>query len=778
MDDFSDDDFDDLNANALQELENKAIQFTQAKRFDATQQQRQPQPQQVQYIDDYDDDDIDDSKTSILPPEKTPAAPSSKRIPRQPAQNAWGPVPIPASHLCPQAVASASRPSAPTPLASRPSQARLRYSQIRPPLPPPRPPPAIQSRYQPSQVRRPTALPNYELAALQAQIWDLNERIQTKDGEILIVRQRLEKYKQDHERELQTLKKQTQEQIAKQQQAVDVAKAAERNATTELEFARQDWKEEQNRAKRRDGGGTPKKPTATKSWGVADGFEDVEMATSPSKGNRRRNDGAVANVVSEPPARLTRTPTKGRRKRPAAVLDSPIMELETTDDVMDIDGLPNNVTGGHPAPIPPIRPLPFDYLKVILNHSAAYGRPLTFDVLSGYSFPSNKTESLASILFQKLAIMGNPSDPLRLPIDFCEQVIDLWQRCVKEAFYVPISELVSLVSFTLHLNTVGIAPHIASCLLDVAAQACMEVSIPRLTNQSTNGDPTHDGFINLQTNIPTTNILAVVYLTALGCATAPPTGGSISSPIADFWSNVHVKFVAMLLNPRQPVDDVLAMLKLLRTAVFEDSIGPLAQGENAEEIASVIIGWVSLCLIETWRRDIDHDTSILLKTTVLRTLTAFARSPFGMRQLAQHEWAIPRLVYLLSNSIDELYDGNSPSRLHIRFPSSPPSDNTAAPEASELQLQQQHTDDLQMLIENTMLLLHTIMTSKENAGTIDPKAKLAKLTGGNQKYLLSLARLNFSEDAVSEETAELAHELLERLVTEEEGDELGVFFGG
>ena len=81
-----------------------------------------------------------------------------------------------------------------------------------------------------------------------------------------------------------------------------------------------------------------------------------------------------------------------------------------------------------------------------------------------------------------------------------------------------------------------------------------------------------------------------------------------------------------------------------------------------------------------------------------------------------------------------------------------------------------------------MLLLHTLVRSPATRDVVDLPAKLSRVLGGPQKYLLGLARLNFADTddggVVSEETAELAHELLELAVTEDEGTELGVYFGG
>lgn len=394
MDDFSDDDLDALNPNTLQELENNAIQFTQAQKthehpqpsFLAPPPPRPPLPlpppprrllhpsrPEVEYT--FEDDDLDDAVLVVrdgpkpkpsLPlvpvtaPER-PAQPPPKIPPQQqqrqqqqqhrqhhqPQQGQqgqkeqqeqqgqqrqqkepWRPTAVP-THRRPQPVEPISRPSvAPAPVDSRASQ------QVpRPPPSLPRPAPPVPSRYQPSQQQHQTRVSN-EVAALHAQILDLQSKLTTKDGEISIVRNRLEKTQQDHERQLQITRAQVAEQLAKQERAVEAARAAQESATTELAFTRRDLREEVVRAKRQDGPGTPKKTAVAKAWGVSDGFEDVEMAGSPSKGKRGKNAGPVAGAVVEPPSKLLKTPTKSKRKRP--VIDSPVMALETHSDDVDM----------------------------------------------------------------------------------------------------------------------------------------------------------------------------------------------------------------------------------------------------------------------------------------------------------------------------------------------------------------------------------------------------------------------------------------------------------
>lgn len=315
--------------------------------------------------------------------------------------------------------------------------------------------------------------------------------------------------------------------------------------------------------------------------------------------------------------------------------------------------------------------------------------------------------------------------------------------------------------------------------------SCYEIGIPRLHNQNSMGDPTDATFMNLRENIPTSTILSVMYLTALGCATSPPIRGTLSSPIVDFWNCVSPDFVLMMLkNHNQPVDDFITVLNLLCTSSFAESIGPISTSPNrtVDMVAPVMIERLTFHLIETQQWGVGLEKRRAACFAILRTLAAFARSPFGMRQLAAHDYAIPRLVMFLSWSIDELYDGDGilPTYIfpELDAPSPPPEGQMEDGEsAAAAELPRQQPNELQTMISHTMLLLHTIVTDTENQGEINVPAKLAKFTGASQKYLLSLARLNFAEEGVSEETAELAHELLELLVTEEEGAELEQFFG-
>lgn len=79
-----------------------------------------------------------------------------------------------------------------------------------------------------------------------------------------------------------------------------------------------------------------------------------------------------------------------------------------------------------------------------------------------------------------------------------------------------------------------------------------------------------------------------------------------------------------------------------------------------------------------------------------------------------------------------------------------------------------------------MRLLYHLVTKYDSI--IDMQKKLSVIHGGSQKYLLCLSRLNFSEDdlvlesGIDSDVAGYALEMLELVVTPEEGDSIEMAF--
>ncbi|TDZ49664.1 hypothetical protein CTRI78_v007973 [Colletotrichum trifolii] len=812
MEDFLDDDFDELNDTTFQELENNAIQFTQAQRkLDNSQP---PPHSQVENYDDleFEDDDLDDTEVTneLLPPAtrhvpEKPAAEPQHRLANRPAlqtQQRWNP---PASIVPAKPPVPSSRPRYPPPPQSFAQP--VASQRFPPPVGAPRrpqpsqfgrPPPPSSIRFHPprsqeqpqgqaqAQAQPPTGSGNDLVSALQQRLKALEAELNLARGEVAIIRSKSTKAEQEHDAEIARLKKQNAEQAAKQERAVEAAVIAEKQATTELQFLQRDIRDASTKPRRKDtaagqgaiasGATTPKK--AKKTWGMADGFDNMDIAPSPTKSRGKGRDaGPVAVPLSE------RTPTKGKRKRP--VVDSPVMALETHEDVPMTDGAVDVMALAHYVN-PGLGVLPFEFLQVILDHASLHGEPPTFDILSRYHYPSDPTTSFASLIFRELPLMGNPLNPLQLLVDFAHLITRMWAQCLAEDYLRPVWDLTSLLSFTLQLQTMSVVPQIMDELVPVAVDSVCKVALPRYKSEDgdISADPVAD---NLQQNIDTTYIISILYACAATCATTlTDTESGPQTKLPHFWQLVKLDLVGLLLSPKQPADNVIGMLNMLCTSALPGSIGPIDPDEDPDSVARMIIDKVSIALI-----DLPHDAVTTkqrhsARLAVLRALMAFANSPYGARQMASHHSVVPRLVKALSEFIDMLYDLSDPMLVLASSVTSSRKDRAVDDTPDDARDDTDDWDDGRsipsMLISHVIQIIHMLATDPNTANTVNIAHKLSVSHGGSQRYILSLSRLSFAEEdlvyeaGIDPDTSDRAHELLELIVTPDEGDSVAESF--
>ncbi|KAG8428100.1 hypothetical protein J3459_006092 [Metarhizium acridum] len=784
-DEFSDGGFDDLPDNAFQELERNAIQLTQAQIKPSS--SRHPPQKLSDYGWEEEDDDLDNTEVTnhVGVPIGRPVInnSNSRQHHHQPAhagsQASRRPIPPVPNPRWNPAVETPSRSASGAPSLHPPPNARAAHapfssSQLFQPQPPTQAsqyarPPLPPSRLPASQTAH-TGQPGDIVSALQQRVRALESELHSARGEASIIRANASKAQHDYESQVARLKKLNAEQLEKQARIVEAAVAAEKSANTELQFLQRDMREVNDRARRKDIGGhglntTPKK--AAKSWGIADGFDEMDIAVSPSKGQGRGKAGSVAANVGE------RTPSKGKRKRP--VMDSPIAALETsTEDVVMGDSSKQDS-----KPSPPILvaapAAPFEFLQLVLDHGSFHQQPPTFDTLSRFTFPSDPATSFASMIFEKLPLMGNPYRPMQLLVDFAEHIVSLWTRCVEEQFWEPIKYLVSLISFTFDLHTTSVAPLIVPNLVPVAQSTIFTLAdFRRRLPDSNLATSAEYGF--LEEHIDTKRLLGLLYTSALSCSMTPTeTGNGFEYTSVGFWRLMSLDMVLLLLTPRQRPGDVMGMLELLSTSVLPTSIGPVSVDAEPPVIARAIIERVSAKLTEQPRGSTTQKLRRSIRLAALRTLIAFSLSSFGALQLAVHENAIPRLVACLSAAIDELYDQPIPPNIIPPLPDSV-KESLKLPESTA-------SADLYRIISQSVLLIHRLITDTKTANVVDVSQKLSMSHGGSQRYLLALGRLAFAEEdlvieaGIEGEVVEAAHELLEMAVTPDEGETVSEAFG-
>ncbi|KAJ4144525.1 hypothetical protein LMH87_003406 [Akanthomyces muscarius] len=781
LDEFSDDGLDDLQENDLREIENQAIQFTQAQAQLTQDQPRSSIDARAQQSD-YgweEDDDLDTAQVvndAGVPVSRRPGYPKAPaQLPANPPRRPIPPVPNPQWN---PTLAQNGRPNASV------AQPPLRTSLA-----------AASQRFNPSQASAAVGQaplltqtqPGDVLSALQIRIRALEYDLNAARGEASIIRANSVKAQREFDVQVSSLKRANAEQLEKHSRAVEAAITAERSANTELQFLQQDMKEVSDRARRKDAAAGPAGNLATtpkkaggRSWGIADGFDEMDVAISPSKGRGKgRSAGSVAANVGE------RTPTKGKRKRP--VMDSPVaaLEIDTADIVMGEDKLElSQPFQHHVAVLPPAAP--YEFLQLILDHGSFHQQPPTFDILSRFTFPSDTTSaSLASKIFERLPLMGNPDRSMQLQVDFAETIILLWSRCFEEQYWEPIKYLMPLLSFTFQLHVTSVAPFVARSLVPIAQSTICLVADALQSRLPDGNFPNQQEYKYYEEHIDTVEAMSLLHMCALACATShDDVQHGLEHGLPSFWKLMSLDMVLILLSPKQRFHDIVNMLDLLSTSSLPESIGPITEDKDPQLVARIIIERVSARLIEGPRSPHTQVQKKTTRATALRTLIAFARYPFGALQLAIHDNALPRLMTCLSTSIDELYDQPISSAL-LPDPPTPAEDHgyVAYYHSSRKISDASATIELSRIISQCVLLIHALVTDLHTADAADMSRKLSVFHGGSQRQLLALGRLTFAEEdlimeaGIDSEIVEAAHELLELAVSPDEGEVVSEAFG-
>ncbi|KAL3423947.1 DNA repair protein rad26 [Phlyctema vagabunda] len=747
---FSDDEFDHLPENALEELERHAIQLTQA----AAVQAKPDSGLSSNYGNEFDDDDLDDAvvidEARSTPAQQAPFQHSSStqlgyqepfRQQRYAAavslankQHYNGPPPPSQGGVFPT-LASRTHPHS--------------TSQ------PPPPPPLFNQTYRPDVAPPGEPLRNGPAGSnsdngqedLQRQLEELfrernalRQDLNAKAGEIAIVRNKHEKAAKEYEREMNATKKLHAEQTARQQKAIEAARNAERNAATERDFFKQDLAEEAERVRRlnkaKGSGETGVTTTPKKKLSHRDGFDDDELEfVSPSKLS-----------PSKFQKRLAGSPSKAGTKRKRKAPESPIPALE----VMQIDEPELQVAAVQMESVPAfdehmIHVLSrqedrLDFLAHMIDHRPRHDQARTFDSLSKYALPSAPGESFSSIIFGKIPMMGMKETVLDLPVEFCELLISLWARCITEKLLKPVHLFIDLLISALEFKTISVAPQIIDTLIPLVQITADIVAIPRFNRQP--ADP-------FDKDVDVSACLSLIHLAALGCM-------ADFQNINRFWKLMRWDFVLLILSLNHPVVDFEIMLRILSTSVMKDSFGTISSDEQTQNIH---IGYIidrltwPLCevpYLPSSLEKLDGISLSKLRFRILELLSSMTRSTYSATTLAQHPTAISRIVSMMSDELDALYDHDA------------------------------NNEDSPKLICLTTHLLYHLIIKYELAGTM--QKRLSAINGGFQKYLLCLARLNFSEEdlvfesGIGPDVAHRALEMLELAVTPDEGTAIQLAF--
>jgi Protein of unknown function (DUF3636) len=204
-----------------------------------------------------------------------------------------------------------------------------------------------------------------------------------------------------------------------------------------------------------------------------------------------------------------------------------------------------------------------------------------------------------------------------------------------------------MLKFILTLHTTSTAPHLMDSLVPLAQTTADINAMVQFKRENMS---------ELRPEVSVPECLSLLHMTALGCVRD-------EADIRRFWRLMRFDFVLMMLNPNQPIEDIRLMLNILSTSVLNNSFGPFVgslgeeQTTNERHVISRITGLLlDSPNAEEGKEPYDATEIAELNQDVLELLGAMCCTEYGGRILALHPNVIARLVKVMNDELESLYD--------------------------------------------------------------------------------------------------------------------------
>ncbi|KAJ5899795.1 hypothetical protein N7495_004539 [Penicillium taxi] len=582
---------------------------------------------------------------------------------------------------------------------------------------------------------------------IQLELAEAKQLIETKTGEIAIIRAKQTRVMEGYDQQLAVLRKTLADEAAKHKQEVEAATAEGKMLATENIFLQQDLAEEAHQLRafkqrqQNDGKNLPVTPRKSRLLSFRDGFDDEEMAAvSPSKSASRSR--RATSVVS------------GKRKRHPSQDSATRLQLSPAADRMIVDPTPVNISGfSNQRELVQGDLKDCQLMKRLLNHRMVPNQETDIESMGTVYFPSEPTRPIARIVLENMAALTMGS----CVVEYMHTIGPLWQRALTERFYAPVPRFAAIVRSVLAIPEVPFSELVTP--LVPALQDCVEVNaVPRFKYSPAARDKARSirqtPQSDLQPTVNSTDAMRLLY--HIACELL-----HIKAALDSFWRNMRHTFVLLMLHGSQVLDDIVLVVHLLSTSIRPDSFGPIMSSDVEQiDVQKWIVNRLTFMLSEPVQPDegmqpyTSHDICAMrLEVLLLLELLAFNPAApsreHGSIIIATHPTSLARLFRSMHDELDVLY-------------SSPPE--------QELRVS---------LINGMMRLIFGIM--RRHGNSINLSEKLAGIPGGKQKHLVVLTRLAFCDGTVLEagiddETVDMAHELLEEWTNPQEAESLAEAF--
>ncbi|KAK6343541.1 hypothetical protein TWF730_011131 [Orbilia blumenaviensis] len=600
---------------------------------------------------------------------------------------------------------------------------------------------------------------------LQKKLKQATVDVQTKTGENLLLRKKMEKAETEHRSEVDAIRSYAQQKSEKADEEMAKLKADVVKMQADLEFDRNDQKEMHRELKRyqekdkqppknvRDTGlQTPRKNRITE---LCDGFDADEagmLRSSPpigipgSRGRRTPSKSAKRKrKANESPMKHSQTlmlpilQSGGNSQRSLMMDAGPEPEEEDFDAMIDKMTLEDLGLGNDDRQ---------QFLESILSFKPEEGEPTILEVLENYHFPSDAGTSLAALFMENVPQADVDATYGEFPAKICCILIALWNRCYTEKFFEPLSLLLDFLQHVIDSDFgEQLLPTILESFVDVLQKTVMLNSLERFKGHNDRVNPLID--VEKCLMLFETVALRVLVDEELN---------------KHFWALVQPDFIAPFMTYNQPIPHIRIILNTLPSSVFSTSYGPISpdplQQKDYERVALI---HASFLLTTEPKPDPEAHPGrrraeiLSVRSAILTFYSCIASTTHGITSLVTNSnWqALSRIIVRLHHELEEVYEDRYGVQNSVKF------------------------------INNGVSFIHRVLKLQTSNDDIERLLGSTAHNGNGYKHLVVFARVAFVKEGgylsnlgILPETVDMAMEVLEGSVTMEQGDEIWGLFRG
>lgn len=630
-----------------------------------------------------------------------------------------------------------------------------------------------------AELRRRLLQLETERHGLQDAVKEAQALVQAKTGEASLLRQRVDKTTREYEDRISLLRRTHADADARQKAELAALQRDREKMATDNQFLEHDLviqagrSRQLTRPQKVNGNASPATtPKKNRVLPYRDGFDDGEVIhISPSKSRPRSKPSTPKAAGKRKRDTAPQSPIRPLALQPVEV--SPGTKAKAAAQAKEHSELTQRLKNEKSNS---------KFVTRLLEYRSKYAtdQDRLADTLSKFAFPAQQQSDnsdqaipkglFSNIVLDALARRSADERPQGMAGVVCDIFISLWDQCLKQSYHEPIDVLVEVITFICHTQRLRFAQGLSSAVVPLAVATCDLIAIP-LAVAARKGARSNDTVLLSSPAIDVFDVLILLSRIAQACALKPSTAQG-------FWQLLKFDFVLMMLMNAQPLPQIVLMLQLLSTSVLSESFGTITTSDDPRRTSreNDTIKRLSLLMFEKFtpkkrlkgrqttaetpvaetsdedrqkQLDADDDKRDMIMQIRFEVMSIFFRlctTDHGTRLIANHRFAMARLVRFLHDHVSELYT------------------------FSDL------THDFCInAINTTMRIIHHVVTKSKT--TMDIKERIRAESGGVHIWLLVLTRLAFTDGVVAEagitsETSDMAHQLLDEYLSPDEGEQL------